>query len=168
MLGDREAFVQFTKTNSIDGINAILMKYQDVPLPTLVWQNTSKVWHEMKALIVLSVLMPKLIGWLLSLSRRQGDSHDSSASRKPWRLQVVSTVSAMLRTTLSVLAMPASFWVLMFPLVTRRFGGPHPHIFQFKTVLALLPTVSALISLAIEGQRRAKLFAIFMACTAVS
>jgi hypothetical protein len=75
---------------------------------------------------------------------------------------VLSMAMSYSRTTVSVLAMPFGFWVGMW--ITLRLPLP---LRTSKFVLASLPMFAGLAALAVEGKRKASLFALFMLYTAV-
>ena len=135
----------------------------------------------MKLLIFLSVVMPRLLRWLLksfvkkaeaetaaSIQKKVVNSYSSNHSAlqqasKP----IISALRQMFWTTVSVMTMPVTFWAMMYPLANRKFGGPYVSVFERKWLIALMPTISALCALSAEREKT-KLFAIFMACTSVS
>jgi hypothetical protein len=75
---------------------------------------------------------------------------------------ILSMAMSYSRTTLSVLAMPFGFWVGMW--ITLRLPLP---LRTSKFVMASLPMFAGLAALAVEGKRKASLFALFMLYTAV-
>jgi hypothetical protein len=95
-------------------------------------------------------------------------SRETSAPRPTFREGFLFSVHQLMRRTIAVLVMPAVFWLTMLPLVTKVLGGPRHAVFRHRWLLAFLPMFAGTCSILVEGPKRAKILAIFMACTAVS
>ena len=151
-------------------MSAVLRQWDGVPLVPVLGQNVTRVFHEMKWLVVLSVAMPRVLqalqGW-----RGRGQEKGSASPPQPhcdWADVLQTSTRQLLRRMLAVLVMPAVFWLTMLPLVTNVLGGPRRYVFRHKWFLALLPMFAGACANIVEGTKRAKVLAVFMACTAVS
>jgi len=189
LTGDGESFNRFARSTNDGEILAVLSQYSDMPLLTLLLKYCLKVFHEMKPLIILSVVMPKLLRGTLRAWSRKCELECATPPRAAGSLseeetgevaahhyglcdrlnrEVWSSVVQLVTRFAAVLAMPATFWLMFYPLVAKRLGGPRVHVFRHKWFLACLPTVAAQFTMSIEGERRSQLLAIFMFCTAIS
>jgi len=184
LTGDAHSFNRFATATSDQQIEQVLAQWKDVPLLPILVQHVMKVFHEMKWLVLLSVVMPQLLQGTVRVWRRKwkreglmrgdselppGDGVAAAAVRSSsFREVFLYTVHQLVRRTTAVLVMPAVFWLTMLPLVTKFLGGPRHRIFRHRWALALLPMLAGTFSIWVEGPKRAKILAIFMACTAVS
>ena len=209
LTGDAMSFNRFAKAKDEAETMAVLKQWDGAPLLPLLVKHLLKVFHELKYLILLSVLMPWLLKSTLRAWRRQRlregyampeeqlENTDALGKKKTptgcvsssslddgkpaprvestmkieknsLRQTLRTMAEQLTRRTAAVMAMPAVFWCMMCPLVGNVLGGPRHSLFKHRWFLATLPTLAGICSITIEGQKRAKVLAIFMVCTAIS
>ena len=144
LTGDGPAFVRFaTATNAVE-VRAVLEQYRGVSLSVLISRHCARVFSEMKWPILLSVLVPLLIRKFKLRTARAPHPRDDKRTEGADSIGQAENgaeavpihglwddarllVRELSRESIAVVAMPASFWILMHPLVGEVLGGFQPH-----------------------------------------